>query len=336
MRLLNKFVLIGLLFTSYPALAAKYCSTEQPTYNVDLQEINIDPGANVGDVVAQSGDISKSITCSGSPTASFATLLAQRNQLTDVYITIPGRTIIAEQGGRCRVMESGYPGLGIAWYNYNSGTGRWHCFSNNELQGRALAPNGARDIMDVIYLVKTGDIETGDFYFNKKFSIDETASSNLSLNYGEIYSITLSGQTKISAPVCEATAEKGTGRYPFSIDDALNQSYSTEDRQINVSCEGYIANGTTVSFKIESSNGLFSLDSSYFATSDAGLGVLVKYKTESDSRDQTLQPTGRISIPINNNKGSFGLKFIPYVKSGSGVYPLSINNDFNIEVTASN
>lgn len=337
-RLLYKAIVVNLFFVAGPVLAEKYCSTPEPSYNIDLGAINIDPGANVGDIVAQSGDIAKTISCAGAVgNTLIATLKANNNTLTNISINISGRPIYGEADGSCTVMESGYPGLGIAWYNYNSGTNRWHCFSRNSGQGRGLNSNGSVAITDVIYLVKTGDIGTGVFNFNQTFPISETGINPGYLpDYGLLYQITLSGDTTISAPVCTATAEKPQGKYQFSTEYALTQSYSTEDRLINVLCTGYIANGTIVPFKVTSTNGLFSLDSNYFATSDAGLGVSIKYKKESTSSEQILLPTGRIRIPISNNQGSFGVKFIPYVKSGTGVYPLSTDNTFTMELNASN
>lgn len=319
---LNLGVLFFFSLTSLPAFSANFCSTDQPVYHVDLNEVNINPGAKVGDIVGQSELISKKITCSRS---ALAQLKAQNNKLTDISITIPDKPTV--QGGGCHVMESGFPGLGIAWYNYNSGTGVWHCFSNNQAQNRGLF--GTRYIKDVIYLVKTGDISTGLFDFNKRFQLYESAGG---LDQGLLYEIILSGNTTINAPICKPTIKQSTESYTFPVRDALTQSFLTEGMVVDVTCTGYIENGTKLNYNIASANGVYLQDSNYFGTSVPELGVSIKYKNNIDNNEHNLSPSNNFNVVVNNNKARFLLKFSPYVKNGTGVYPLISNGNFNISI----
>ncbi|ENN8379085.1 hypothetical protein ACAX46_004578 [Providencia rettgeri] len=328
--LLLTVCVLGLTFISPKVFAARYCHTTdgQDSYNVELKMININPAAQIGDIIAQSDEFQRTIECSSG--SSMAQLKAQNNPLTDISITIPDKPIIPEQGSKCKAIDSGYPGIGVAWYNYNSRTNRWHCFSNNEAQIRMIGDSAT--LVDIIYLVKTGDISTGNFNFNRVFNIYEIGNGE---DYGELYKITLSGNSEINAPVCKAFAKQGSGAYRFSTSDALNQFYSSEDRIVDILCTGYIPDQTIVPFQIVSENGTFPQSYDYYATSSDALGVSIKYKTNNDATEKVIIPGDRMMIPIMSNKAEVGLKFTPYIKDDSGVYPLLDEYTFNLSITAS-
>lgn len=328
---LKFFISAGLLFISGQAFAAKYCSTPELVYSLEFKNINVNPGLQVGDIISESGSLPKTVTCSD----------VKGKVLGSVF---PGDDIeesgvvVNIHGIGCSVMNSGYPGLGIAWLNYNSGTGAWACGSKKAGLWRGLTnsrdDSSSVDIVDEIYLIKTGVIEAGNFVFNQEFYFDEKSSpSSGEVNFGRLYTIKMTGRSVIEAPVCIAVAKQGKGRYQFSTNDALNKLFVTEDKIIDVTCTGYIENGTIVPYKIISANGVYSQEPNFFGTSDAGLGVSIKYKNNSDSAENTLSPADRVNVVINNNKSTFGLKFLPYVKNGTGVYPLESEVNFDITIS---
>lgn len=329
----KRILLIVCLSTSMQTLAAKYCSTPNPSYDIVLNTIDINPGANIGDIVGSSGQIKKTVTCSDSSQDLIA-FLAARTGNTGISIQ---QHVLYDGSSDCAVMPSGYDGLGVAWYNYNSSTGWWACASSGEQLNRGLPKNGSTNIIDEIYLVKTGKVSTGNFDFNRVFQFNEVVmnSSGVSADFGALYTINLKGDTVIRAPVCTSVARNISDLYKFSASQAVNQSFTTGDRIIDISCDGYIENNTKVPFKITSANGIF-LDSNYFATASEGLGVSIKYKVNSDTSVTILKPTNRITVPIIDNKGSIYLNFTPYIKAGSGVYPYLPDNIFNISIIPTN
>jgi len=340
---LKLFISASLLLVSGSAFAEKYCQTTPPSFSINIESINILPGAKVGDIVGQSVLQQKITKCSGSPTSENAYTDTRQNVGTGIYINWPSYPVGPGYTQNCEAMESGFPGLGIAWVNFNSG--KWVCASINPdgRINRGLPRDGERTIYDQIFLVKTGVVGSGSgeselFDFNKTFQFDEVVinrDGSIINNYGPLYTMTLSGRTEIQAPICTALSKSDS--FNFATEDAVSKSYTSSPLQvIDINCSGVIENGTLASFKPISDYGMFLLDNNYFATSDSGVGVNVEYTANDDSTSHTLTPSGDIKVPITNNKATINLKYTPYIKDGSGTYPLDKNIQFNLKLNNGN
>lgn len=342
---LEIFIYVGLLFFSGSVFAEKYCQTTPSSFSINIENINVLPGAKIGDIVGQSELQQKTTKCSGAPASEVAYTNTRLNIGTGVYVNWPSYPVGPGYTKNCEAMESGFPGLGIAWVNFNSVAGKWVCASINAdgQINRGLPINGENIIYDQIFLVKTGVIGNGSgenevFDFKKTFQFDEVilnGDGSVKNNYGPLYTMTLSGNTEIQAPIC--TAISASDSFNFDTEDAVSKSYTSSPLQIiEVNCSGVIENGTLASFKPISDYGVFSLDNSYFATSDSGVGVTVEYTENNESTSHTLTPSDDIKVPIINNKATINFKYAPYIKGDSGTYPLDKNIQFNLKLNNGN
>ncbi|HHR6503366.1 TPA: hypothetical protein ACS8CD_003955 [Providencia alcalifaciens] len=325
MRLLLFFILS--LFSSLAS--ARYCQSSSTDYYIQLpQDIDILPGLSVGSEIATSGEIPLEITCTSSST--YALLQYNDNPSSGVEVNIGGR-------GPCEAMASGYPGLGIVWYNYNYNTNRWQCNSgkldpNNIDDKRRGLKNGTTKIVDVIFLVKIGEISTGNFDFNEEFVINE-GYGNPTKNMGLLYKIHLLGSKKIEAPLCKIKEQSINYNYKFDITDAINSGTDSDIMTFSLSCSGgFIENGTEVPVRVKSEYGVFSLDSKYFATSIQGLGLSLLYNLQNNSSYQVLYPNGTMMVPVNDNSSTIKVKFSPFIKLDSGEYPLFSDSRFGFKL----
>ncbi|MEX9226029.1 hypothetical protein AB7W58_23425 [Providencia rettgeri] len=338
---LKVLISVSLLLASGSAVAEHYCSTEPSDIKVSLENISVPPGAEIGAVVATSPMTEKVTECKNAPYLLVAYADISANEPTGVYVDWPSEPAGAGYTEKCEAMKSGFPGLGIAWVNFNSAANRWQCASITEsgIVTRGLV-NGRTTIYDQIILVKTGVIGSGsgqneEFNFNKVFQFNErkdTHGGTYLPDNGLLYKLTLEGNTVIQAPVCNASSASNS--YNFTTEDAVNKNYTTSPVQvIDVTCTGVIENGSIATFKPISNNGIFSLDGDYFATNNPDLGVIVKYTTNTDTELRTLLPDDDINVIINDNKAKINLSYIPYVKNGSGDYPLDDNIQFNLTLS---
>ena len=326
----NLLVLLGGTIMYENAFADTYCKSSEPSYVIPINQIDIRPDAKVGDIVGRSDQITKEITCSEDIPYVLVAHALTVNEPTGVFIK--------EHGVNCEAIPSGYPGIGIAWFNHNTKTGVWMCGSNSNGLGflaRGL-PESANEnwrsvIKDEIFLVKTGPVAPGSHFFNKEFGFNE-AKDTLRLNgtydylpqFGKLYSIFLQGQIDINAPKCKVNKNAYTEK--FKTKDALSLAHETNDITLNVSCDGYIENGTVVNFDVVSPNGQMPSDKNYFATEMKEVGMAVKYKNLSNNFvNLDVQGSKQIPVVINNNASDIHLKLIPYIKNGSGEYPVDLD-----------
>lgn len=338
---LKFFIYLGLLLISGQAFADKFCTTKPDDVEISLGDIVISPGAAVGDVVKSSEMIKKTTKCAGASYPLVAYTSTAGNIPTGVYVDFPKEPSGGAYSKNCEAMESGFPGLGIAWVNFNSSTNKWQCASINPANRvtRGLPQDGENIIYDQIILVKTGPIGNGsgqneNFMFNKTFQFNERhdSPSGYLPDNGLLYKLTLVGETVIQAPICEASSSSDS--FEFSTKDAVGQEYtSTPSQVIDIHCKGVIENGTVANFKPISSNGVFSQDNNYFATSEPGLGVSVKYSANEDITSNIITPESYIEVPITNNKGVVKLNYTPYIKGDSSSYPLIENITFSLKLS---
>lgn len=337
-----KFIIsVSLLFFSSSAFSANFCKTTNNDINIHFDNINIPPGTQIGDIVATSNMSQKVTECHGAPFPLVSYTDTSSNEPTGVFVKFPNIPAGEASTKDCEAMKSGFPGLGIAWVNFNTVTNLWSCasISNNGRVTRGLPNNGVATIYDQIILVKTGPIgnQSGQnevFDFKKTFQFNERrdlASDSYLPDYGLLYRLTLSGNTLIQAPVC--TASSISDSFTFDTEDAVNKAYTSSPNQvIEINCIGVIENGSLVPFNAISQHGIFSLDNTFFATSDFGVGVKVKYTENNNSTSHTLTPGDDIIVPITNNKSTINLKYTPYIKDASGTYPLDKNIQFYLEL----
>lgn len=312
--LLSAFLLM--LLPLQNAYAKLYCQAEDENHVIPMEKVIVSPATTVGEVVSKSGEISQFITCSNSKNP-MALLAYKPIKLTNISINYSGR-------GECSVMESGYKGLGIAWYNYNYNTNRWQCNSvqgdpNNIDFNRRGLKNGKTQIIDQILLVKTDTVEPGNFYFNEKFQINEGESpSSSSKQHGFLYDIILRGDAVIEAPTCSLSAkDKKEINVKIKTEDVVKGTQIEQDIQLNMECDGYVENGTKVPVSLSGQYGIFPLDENYFSTSIKGFGMGIVVD------DKAYKPNDIFYIQVNNRKGSAKLKYVPFIKKNSGIYPLS-------------
>lgn len=323
------FIFFVLSIFSSQAFSAKYCQASSDVYHIQLPpDLDILPGLSIGSEISTSGEIPVEINCTTTPT--FALLQYKDNPQSGVEVNIGGR-------GLCGAMESGYPGLGIVWYNYNYNTDRWQCNSgvldpNNIDDKRRGLAKGTTKIVDVIFLVKTGEISTGNFEFNEEFVINE-GYGNPTQNMGELYRIVLSGSKNIEAPLCEIRKEGFNYYEVFSMADVINSDAYSSVISFTLNCSGgFIENGTQVPVRVKSEYGVFSLDSRYFATTVEGLGLSFQYNVQNNSDYQTLYPDGIIMAPVNDDLSIIRVKLSPFIKQDSGVYPLLSSSKFGFKL----
>lgn len=339
---LKFFISACLLLASGSAFSATNCVvTPDSDFTVELSSININPGAQVGDIVGESEIIERQILCNYDSTPEYNRMQAYYNGSnnigTGVFIEkqYPGTSEVS----RCEAMESGYPGLGIVWFNYNTANEtRWLCASMPEGSGtfaRNLVSGKTRTIRDQIFLVKTGPIETGNFKFDRTYQFEERPNSSNHLpDFGPLYKVILSGESQIEAPVCTATNSSANQEYLVS--NISNDSKSDISQSINISCTGYIEDGTVVPFQFLTKDGIFAQNNQYYASSVKGLGINISYKIDRDTNFIKLIPSqkGVINVPIFSGKSALDFRIEPYIEKDSGVYPLSDSASFNINIKA--
>lgn len=331
--------------------------------SIPIGDINILPGAEIGTVIASSPLIGKTIICSGSNSAgiNFFPVVAYADVAGDsTGVSINGSRLpdIIFKGSNvnrpsidCRVIKSTVEGVGYAWFNYNSGTSVWNCATDGTVT-RGLG--STRNIYDVIVLVKTGEVTTTDdngVRFNKSFGfiercdINPTHGNNRPNNCsqlvgGSLYNIYFDTQIKINAPKCSISKVSET--YALKINEMINNSSITNNMTAQISCsDGLIEDGTIIPIHVDTPLGLFILDNNYYATSSSGLGVSVAYKMQGDSVFQPLPPennTFEVKMPVaagdNEPKAYIEFKYTPYIKADSGIYPLT--NDMHFDLNLSN
>ncbi|MEY0291092.1 hypothetical protein AB7303_20035 [Providencia rettgeri] len=341
---LKLFFSAGLLFFSGAALSATNCVvTPNTDFTIELSSININPGAQVGDIVGESEIIERTILCDFKPTPDYDSMVAyydtNPNKGTGVFVEkkLPGTVNIS----RCEAMESGYPGLGIVWFNYNSAnSNRWLCASKSESTGdglisRVLSSGIERTIKDQVFLVKTGPIGTGNFNFDQTYQFEERArTSNFLPNFGPLYKVIILGETKIESPTCTATNSSENKEYlVFNI---LNDLKSDINQSVNILCTGYIEDGTVVPFQFLTKDGVFTQNNQYYASSVKGLGINISYKIDGDTNFIKLTPSQKdvINVPIYSGKSVLNFRIEPYIEKDSGVYPLSDSASFNVSIKA--
>lgn len=323
------FIFFVLSIFSSQAFSAEYCQASSDVYHIQLPpDLEVLPGLSIGSEISTSGEIPLEIKCTKSYT--YALLQYKDNPQSGVEVNIGGR-------GLCGAMDSGYPGLGIVWYNYNYNTNKWQCNSgkldpNNIDDKRRGLASGTTKIVDVIFLVKTGEISTGNFEFNEEFVINEGYGTPTQ-NMGELYRIVLSGSKNIEAPLCEIRKSNFHYLFDFGMADVINSDAYSDVISFDLICSGgFIENGTQVPVRVQSAYGVFSLDSRYFATTVEGLGISFQYKVQNNSDYQTLYPDGTIMTPVNDNSSTIRVKLSPFIKQDSGVYPLSNSSKFGFKL----
>lgn len=316
-----KTLIVTLFFmTSVNTFASDMlCSTASPEYSIVLNTINVTPGSDIGTILAESGPITKQITCGTLPNSR----VAYSNAGSDIVDT---SVFIQKHNISCKTISSGYDGIGIAWFNYNSSTQKWACASQQVLS-RRVDSDATIDIIDEVYLVKTGKISPGTSYFNKEFTFDEAvnnSSTNYLPNYGRLYNIYLKGTITINAPFC--IGDNVNFNDNFETKKALTSSYTTNSFTVLVRCTGYIENNSLVNFSINSSFGKFL--SNYFATSIPNVGVSLQYKTNSMDSFSNLNITDNPKIPLTiyENTSSVQFKVTPYI-NGNDYNNLPITSD---------
>lgn len=341
---LKFFVSVCLLLASGSAFSATNCVVTPDTdFTIELSSININPGAQVGDIVGESEIIERTILCNFKPTPEYDSMVAyydsNPNKGTGVFVEkqYPGTSRVS----RCEAMESGYPGLGIVWFNYNSANlTQWLCASKSDSTGnglitRVLSPGITRTIKDQVFLVKTGPIETGKFNFNQTYQFEEHAnSSNFLPNFGLLYKITIEGETTIEAPTC--TASNSSANQEYLVSNISNDSINGISQSINISCTGYIEDGTVVPFQFLTKDGIFAQNNQYYASSVEGLGININYKIDRDTNFIKLIPSQKavINVPIYSGKSALDFIIEPYIEKDSGVNPVSDSASFNVNITA--
>jgi len=265
---------------------------------------------------------------------------ADVSQNVSTGVSVPFPTAPAGPGytDACEVMESGFPGLGIAWFNYNTATSKWMCASINS-KGYVTRGINSNKIYDQIALVKIGPVGNGSgqnetFNFDKTFQFNERkddVANGYQPDLGILYKMTLKGNTVVQPPICNAVAT--SANYNFTTTDAVNKKYITSPKQVvNIVCSGVIENGSRATFYPVSKNGVFSLDENYFATSNPGVGILASYTLSGDPIVNNIKPNTGIHIPITDNKATINFMYTPYIKNESGIYPETGHIDFNLNL----
>lgn len=333
-------IFIGMVISFY-SRAGELCSVENPVYDISLNSINVNPAASVGAIIAESGPIAKQIACGNAPIGTvWAYVPVSQMQQTGLSIQVHELNYGNSPESNCAVIATGYPGLGVAWYNYNSRTNWWQCVTNNVGINRVLNQGGSTDIIDEIYLVKTGAIVSGEFDFNMPFTFEEGWSDSTVLvsgspsARGDLYQIVLRGQTDILAPVCNVSRISVPSPQQFSMDQAINQSFSSAAVNHKVTCDGYIENGTSVAVSMNALEGVFPFDSSYFSGSEVGMGFRMEYSLTATGGYNVVSPEDpTLDVPIYNGEADVFITLSPYVNPGSGVFPLAGNVYFNYELS---
>lgn len=336
---LKLLILLGGTVAYGNAFAAKYCSTTDPTYIIALNQIEIKADDKIGDIIGKSDLISKTITCSRETPYPLVARNFKKKQSTNVFIN--------QYGVSCEAIPSGYPGIGIAWYNYNSrAVNGWGCASNSNASNlvRGLSIDEKFDykteIKDQIFLVKTGSVSAGSHFFNEEFVFNEAKDTLIVDNtydylpdFGKLYSLYLQGNIDIYAPRCSASQK--TYRESFDTKKALIPSYETNEIELAVSCDGYIENGTVVNFDVTSPTGQMAFNENYFATNLNGVGMAIKYQGQNNSFID-LNTNRKVPVVIYNNVSNIKLKLIPNIINGSGIYPVDSDKlDFKLTIKAS-
>jgi|AGFT01.1.fsa_nt_gi hypothetical protein len=330
--------LVALMLITMNAHSNMNCSVSDPLYEISLKEININPSASIGDVVAKSEQISKDITCEKSSGALWAYIpVSDTMQKTNVSISEHTITNGVNGSQDCPAIKTGYDGLGIVWYNFNQKTNAWQCVTSNIGVYRTLNHGTTTAVKDEIFLVKTGPLASGEFNFNSNFHFNEgwyyrpVLPNNTPPNFkGRLYEIKLKGESTISAPTCEVKKHSGSNLETFTIAQALSGSHVSKPTKFRLACDGYIEDGSIVSLKIEPNHAVYPYRKEYFSTSEQGVAVKMYLSKDGSERYDVITPANPLfDVVVNKRTSDFYIYHSPFIESDSGDKP--INKDINYE-----
>jgi type 1 fimbria pilin len=192
------FILIALLFIPGVASAAKYCTSSESEYVLNLGHIFVGSDTSPGDVLFVDTHIA-TVTCNA-PSA----IRIKTAGVTNTAWASSGLTVSLDGLGSCPVIDQGTAlseiGIGIVWTNYNSASNAWQCMSRamydrDEIRG--LNSSGTTQYTDKIYLIKL-DKELG---YGSSGEISQTVFVDEE-NNGHLYTITFTGSATITTGGC--------------------------------------------------------------------------------------------------------------------------------------
>lgn len=318
-----------LLFVPSLSYADTFCSSDVKVSEQTFDQVKLTDSMAIGEIIGRSGPQIKTLTCSNAtPTYNqiwSATAPFPSDQLTTVSLT--------EYGVECTAVKTSYPGIGLVWYNYNDATNAWACGSKATGLARGLATYGGTvGVKDEFYLVKSAPIvgNTENYTLDNSYEFFERlrlASDNSIKDGSVLYSVNIKGTVELEPYSC--TFSKGSTAKSFNTLNILGGTAESTNITIDISCSGLIDGGAVVNFAVDANP--FKLNSSFFETSDSGVGVKISYSLSGTSGYTEISDAkNNIPIPLDSNKkGKVYLSVSPYIEKDSGVYPLNKEISFN-------
>ncbi|HEY3591996.1 MAG TPA: fimbrial protein [Buttiauxella sp.] len=148
-------ILIFLVFTPSIVSAAKYCTSSESEYVLNLGHIFVGSDTSPGDVLFVDTHIA-TVTCNAPSAIRIKTAGA-----TNTAWASSGLTVSLDGLNSCAVIDQGTAlsdmGIGIVWTNYNSAANAWQCMTPAIIgrdQIRGLKTTGITQYTDKVYLIK--------------------------------------------------------------------------------------------------------------------------------------------------------------------------------------
>lgn len=358
-------LIIGFVFCFKVAYAAEqnYCQVKGDiNTTINIPKINLDAATENLTIIAESGDIAKTITCLNVP-SSIVKIRAIvkdipyndkiKNEETNKDFTLNSKALglgdTIDGNNDCPILRTGYNGIGVVWFNYNSLSSKWFCATQAESWGRNLDPGGKEvSIIDRVYLVKTGPILPGQFvYTPAPFLFTEYTGTSQNQTTAQmeknkmLYTINIAAtDTTIEAPVCEIVSIPVNGSYIVNTRESLN-SLNGFKQEIKFNCSNggvVLKKGSNVSFKLTNFYGL-STNSSEYLTSIDGLNASIEYSLSEDAKEKKPVPDDgpdkgvvKVKVVDTLGNGNFFLYVTPKVVYGKNGFPVENNADFKLKI----
>lgn len=308
-RLFKLFLLNqSLLVISFSAFSANQssCVVNPSVKNINITNVNISPNSQVGDLLSTKTEISSTVGKCSSPSGLQPFLYHIPQPFTSNGVArYNGRNVTyTYQNITCDVYNTTTSGIGIVWFNYNSGAGTWGCVNGNIRRGLPKNPALTNTIKDAIFLVRTGDIYPGTFSYNVSLPTYIVDGANGFPDAGQsvAYNVNIiAPKTPINVGMCTISYDKN----PLTFSSLKTRSILKKNNKlasnvtVSLACSGGFL--PPIVYIKPKATSLYLSDATLARSRDGLLGMSLY---EGNSSTPISFNSTSVPVSIYNNKGS--------------------------------
>jgi len=281
---------------------------------INISGINISPNSKVGDALSNVTDNTSEVGECTSPTGVQSFLYHMPGAfISNGLATYNGENVtFTHQNTQCNVYNTNTAGIGIVWFNYNSGSSSWMCVNTNIRRGLPNNSNSSNKITDTVVLVRTGDIHPGSFDYNISLGTYIVDGAGNSPDPGQdiAYSIDIkAAKTEIKVGDCDISYDKEQLKFSNIPLRSITSKGTKLNNGVSVSlnCSGGFVPNVVYIKALTSGN--YSGDTGLALSTNnlAGLALL------SRADNTQINYGSQIPVSINGNIGE--VDFIPSIYS---------------------